>query len=80
MKSQYQIDPAEVVELLRKQGRMMTYVVRNWLADGRPGLKTYQVRRMLERLERQGIVERSNDHPYVTQIGWRLPSAPGVTQ
>lgn len=77
MSQRYEIDTSEVVELLRKRGHMMTYVVRNWLADGRPGLKTDQVRRLLEKLERQGLVERHNDHPYVTQIGWRLPKAGG---
>lgn len=72
------ITPEEVVELLRKRGRLMTYVARNWLAYRHPGLKTYQVRRILERMEKQGLVERSNDHSYATQIGWCLPKSQEV--
>lgn len=78
MSLRYEIDDAEVLEVLCKRGQLMTYVVRNWLWDGRPGLKTAQIRRHLERLERQGLVERHNDHPYSRQIGWRLPKTAEV--
>ncbi|WP_337158170.1 hypothetical protein [Pseudomonas putida] len=71
----HQINDAEIVNLLRERGHLMTYVARNWLSDGRTGLKTAYVRRRLEQLERQGLVERHTDHPYATQIGWRLPKA-----
>lgn len=68
----HQIDDAEIIDLLRERGHLMTYVVRNWL---RPGLTTAYVRRRLKQLERDGLVESHNDHPYATHIGWRLPKA-----
>jgi len=71
----HQIDDSEIVDLLRERGHLMTYVARNWLSKGRPGLKTAYVRRRLEQLERKGLVERYTSHPYATQIGWRLPKA-----
>lgn len=67
-----EISDSEVLQILKQEGRCMTYVVRNWLAMARPALKTSYVRRRLERLEREGLVQRAIGHSYATQICWEI--------
>lgn len=68
---------AQVLEALREQGdRRMTYVIRNVLAANYyrwklKNLKTDEVRRVLEKLERGGFVERVASS-YSRQICWAL--------
>ena len=66
------VQDSEILQILNSEGRCMTYVIRNWLAMTRPELKTRYVRRRLERLEREGLVQQTTDHPYVRQIGWEI--------
>ena len=74
-----EVSDGEILQILQREGRCMTYVIRNWLAMTRPELKTSYVRRRLERLEREGLVQQSTDHPYMRQLGWKLAPAPAGT-
>jgi hypothetical protein len=71
---------SKIIEALRRRGPSATYVVRNWVAlkgDYR-NPKTPQVRRRLQALERQGIVQRGPSS-YAVMITWALRASPAAT-
>lgn len=61
----------QVLEAVWEHGRSgrMTYVLRNILAEGRPGLTTPPILRALRRLEKAGKVQRVGS-PYAVQLCW----------
>lgn len=77
----YAIEDSDVLAALREWGRgSMTYVVRNRLAmRSRPQLKTEQVRRQLERMEKNGKVVRV-ESVYARQICWALADTNGTVE
>ncbi|WP_220711538.1 hypothetical protein [Citrobacter freundii] len=61
----------EIILVLTKHGRCMTYVVTNWLRDKYWSLDTAYVLRRLKKLESAGKVQRVKS-VYKTQICWEV--------
>lgn len=66
-----ELTDSDILDAITKWGHRgtMTYVIRNILSPGRPGLKTAKVLRRLKRMERDGTVKRISSS-YATQICW----------
>jgi DNA-binding HxlR family transcriptional regulator len=61
-----------IIADLQQHGASMTYVIRNRLSRGKPGLTTGHIRQRLNRMEREGIVVRTPSS-YSVMICWKLP-------
>src|SRR5208337_4605779 len=62
---------AAVLAILRRHGRMVSYVIRNWLAyEDEARVPTARVLAALKRLEKAGAVKRAPSS-YAVMISWQ---------
>ena len=61
-----------ILKVLGDRGDNATYVIKNWLREKYPGIKTDRVRRSLQRLAKDGVVERKANPYSDVNIQWGL--------
>lgn len=72
----------EILQIMAKRGRMMTYVIANHLRADHPKyngkLETSAVLRCLKKMEKAGLVKRVSS-VYRVQLCWLAPQPPNTS-